>query len=279
MNNDACAASSSTKKVNANVCKLIVNWLNKTNFQQKITYIKELKDGALLFHLIGIIVMSSDQEDSVEIKSSDVGERFEIINMVVTNKFLVESGLDIVEAMGGNEIELSKLSLVILSNGVALEIKEITDAFEKVDDFELYNTFYAMCEAHKIKFPPTSIELYEKFIFMPGAKSSHRKENRRITGLAEHFSPSSPVRRKLQSSENYLTSPMQKVALFSPREKHKRKNEEEFFIEKKNLEKEIRSRDNLIYDLQFEIQEKHATIDEIKMRIEEFERRQIEFNK
>ena len=79
---------------------------------------------------------------------------------------------------------------------------------------------------------------------------------------------------------SYLLSPMQKVSLQSPREKHMRKKmEEEFFNERKKFEKEIRNRENLIYDLKHEINEKNEQMEAIKSQIENFKRKQIDFNR
>jgi hypothetical protein len=217
----------------------------------------------------------------------DAATRFEFISMVITSKFLIKSGFDVSLAEEGNEIELSKMTLIILSNGAGLEIKEVIDAFEALGkaDYELFQEFYALVEQQKLKFPPNSIESYETFLFMKfdrdrkslakgGAECNHNSM------LSDSFQTDSPAR-KLMSSEQYLLSPMSKASLSSPREKsfNRKKIEETYFNEKKRLEKEISNKDNLIYELNAEISEQRAEMEEIKKKMEESERKQVEFNK
>ena len=235
-------------------------------------------------------MMNSQQEDFKGLENfdpNDVDTRFEFINMVVSSKFLIKSGLNVSLAQEGNEIELSKLALIILSNGVALETKEIIDAFEALGkgDYELFQEFYALVEQQKLKFPPSSIDSYENYLFMKfdrdrkslangGAERNHNSM------LSDSFQTDSPAR-KLMSSEQYLLSPMSKASLSSPREKNfnRKKIEEAYFNEKKRLEKEISNKDNLIYELNAEISEQRAEMEEIKKKMEESERKQVEFNK
>ena len=60
---NACAATSYTKNVNTRVYDLILYWQKKIFFHKYIKRNDELKDGALLFHRIKIILISSYQEN------------------------------------------------------------------------------------------------------------------------------------------------------------------------------------------------------------------------
>jgi hypothetical protein len=235
-------------------------------------------------------MISSEQEDLKGLENfepKDPETRFEFVSEVIASKFFIKSGLNVSLAQEGNEIELSKMTLILLSNGAGLETKEVVDAIEALgkDDYELFQEFYALVEQQKLKFPPSNIDSYESFLFMKFdrdrkslAKGGAERNHNSI--LSDSFQTDSPAR-KLMSNEHYLLSPMSKTSLNSPREKsfNRKKIEEAYFNEKKRLEKEISNKDNLIYELNAEISEQRAEMEEIKKKMEECERKQVEFNK
>ena len=248
---------------------------------------KELKDGAFLVYLVKSMLVhakNADFREHAAIQIDDVNDRFALIHMVFMAEFLIEEGFDLNQAMLGDEIELAKISLIILSYGVSMENKEINESFEKLDKihYETMELFYSITESLKSSFPPTTINVYERFLFMPNKTTSNKRVSiveKKYASSSSKFSPESPSP-KTSTADAYLLSPMAKANLNSPRDKHLRKKvEEEFFLEKKRLEKEITNKDNLIYDLQFEIHDKKTKIDEIEIKLVEYERKQVEFNK
>lgn len=265
--------------------------INKVKFDTKIKSIKELKDGIILFHLIKAIVDNFKEEVATEFKNfvpEDSGMRFHVIAMFMKDFLLIEGDLNVIQAQEGDEIELSIFTLIIFSFGAGKETKEVVEAVEALGkaDYDLFQEFYVVVEKNKLSFPPIKIEMYEQFLFMKS--DSNRKsmlkgdsERNQSSKLGESFQGESPVR-KLSSNEYSLDSPMAKACLNSPRDKNylsRRKIEETYFNEKKRLEKEISNKENLIYELNAELSDQRSEMDEIKRRMEETERKQVEFNK
>ena len=242
----------------------------------------------MLIFLVKLILLQTKNNDFKEhaaIKITDVNDRFDLINMVLVTEFNIMGGFNLSQAMSGDEFELAKIVLIILANGVSLENKEINDSFEKLEKshYETMEAFYSITESHKAKFPPIDVKIYEEFLFLPSKYFGERSINSTPIRKHSNFVTSTPHQKNSSmcgAGASYLLSPMQKISLQSPRDKHIRKKmEEEFFNERKKLEKEIRNRENLIYDLKQEINEKNAQMEEIKVQIENFKRKQIDFNR
>ena len=137
-----------------------------------MTSFRDLKDGSMLIHLVKLILLQAKNNDFKEhasIKIADVSDRFDLINMVMVTEFNVSSGFNLGLAVHGDEVELAKVALILLANGVSLENREINDAFEKLDKShcETMEAFYAIAESHKSKFPPMCVNVYEEFLFLP----------------------------------------------------------------------------------------------------------------
>ena len=244
----------------------------------------------MLIYLVKLILLQTKTNDFKEhatIKITDINDRFDLINMVMVTEFNITDGFNLSQAIQGDELELAKIVLIILANGVSLENKEINDSFERLEKihFETMEAFYSITESHKAKFPPIDVKIYEEFLFLPSKYFGERSINSTPVRKQSNFITSTPHHKNTSSSmcgggASYLLSPMQKVSLQSPREKHMRKKmEEEFFNERKKFEKEIRNRENLIYDLKHEINEKNEQMEAIKSQIENFKRKQIDFNR
>ena len=258
-----------------------------------MTGFKELKDGSFLVYLVKLILLQAKNNDFKEhatIKIDDINDRFDLINMVMVTEFSISSGFNLTQALQGDEIELAKIALIILANGVSLENKEINESFEKLDKshYETMEAFYLITESHKSKFPPTSVSIYEEFVFLSSryfgersvnsTPSRNSKQSSFLTSTPHHNHKS--VSSSSSGGANYLLSPMGKVSIQSPREKHIRKRlEEDFFNERKKLEKELVNKDNLIYDLKYEITEHKVKLEEFSNQIENFKRQQIDFNR
>ncbi len=260
--------------------------LNNFNHDQKLTDFKELKDGSMLIYLVKLILLQAKNNDFKEhasIKITDINDRFDLINMVMVTEFNISSGFNFSQAIQGDELELAKIVLIILANGVSLENREINESFEKLEKihYETMEAFYSITESHKSKFPPIDVKIYEEFLFLPSKYFGERSISSTPSKKQPHFVTSTPHQKSCGAAgASYLLSPMQKVSLHSPREKHMRKKmEEEFFNERKKMEKEIRNRENLIYDLKHEVNEKNTQMEEIKSQIENFKRKQIDFNR
>jgi hypothetical protein len=257
-----------------------------------LTDFKELKDGSMLIYLVKLILLQAKNNDFKEhasIKITDINDRFDLINMVMVTEFNISSGFNLSQAIQGDELELAKIVLIILTNGVSLENREINESFEKLEKihYETMEAFYSITESHKSKFPPIDVKIYEEFLFLTNKYFGERSINSTPSKKQSHFVTSTPHQKSSMCSgaagggaASYLLSPMQKVSLHSPREKHMRKKmEEEFFNERKKMEKEIRNRENLIYDLKHEVNDKNAQMEDIKSQIENFKRKQIDFNR
>jgi hypothetical protein len=321
MDNEVCckAASKKSNRLNHGVYKLLVNWLNKIEYSakiDKITGLKELKEGSFLFYLVRLCMLNSNnkqsqaERDAIEAQTSQIRDQstyFEIIDMVYREKFLITTGLDLQLAQQGNEIELAKLSIIVLANGVALEVNEILQPFDQLDkaNFDVFNMLYVICDKKKAKFPPNEIHIYELFLFQANNNNnnnrnslsggdasnfsmtnSYSNNNNNSNNNTNHqinndnFSPDSPVR-KNSSSENML-SPFSRTSLNSPshhQRQLRKRLEEEFFREKKKLQKEIVQRDDQVYELNVELEENKMQLDAVLSRIVEFERRLVDFNK
>lgn len=80
------------------------------------------------------------------------------------------------------------------------------------------------------------------------------------------FEEGSNVSRNLldgaSNAANFLLSPMRRASINSPRHKMSTKSEEEFHIEKKQLEKQLQDKDLVIYDQQALLLEKDEKLKE-----------------
>ena len=250
---------------------------------------RELKDGSFLIYLVKLILLqakNSDFKEHASIKIDDINDRFDLINMVLVTEFHISTGFCLTQAVHGDEIELAKLALIILANGVALENREINEAFEKLDKshYETMEAFYSITESQKSKFPPTSVSIYEEFVFLPSRYFGERSLNNPSTpsraSAKQHASFITSTPHNHRQTSSYVLSPVQKVGVQSPREKLLRKKmEEDFYAERKKFEKELANKDNLIYDLKYEISEHKSKLDECVNQIETLKRRQVDFNK
>lgn len=96
--------------------------------------------------------------------------------------------------------------------------------------------------------PPRTIKIYEEFLI----SSNH---TRRSISKDFHSGSTAPshatVSRSfsITSAANFLLSPLSKASLNSPKEKQRRKTEEDHHNEKKQLERQLNAKDMTIEDL------------------------------
>jgi septal ring factor EnvC (AmiA/AmiB activator) len=171
-------------------------------------------------------------------------------------------------ASQGDEFELGKIALIILSNGVALENKKIIESCENLDLklYEIITDFYSILEREKSKFPPTSVALYEERLLI---YNTNRK-------LMELNGTSSQIESWENTVSHFSCSPCPSYSTFI-RDK-KRKNfeldedkERDQYFKMRSLEKDLLKKEILIFDLEDEVKEKQQKIDELSKKIREYE--------
>ena len=136
----------------------------------KITSLESLSNGALFVYLINLILRKTAKEAACKIE--DAENPFALIKPIIETEFRIQTGIEYKLAQDGDEHELAKISLILLSNGVALDNEHVIKACEKLstDQYEIMTDFYTIAERNKSKFPPVSAHVYELFL-----KSSQRQ--------------------------------------------------------------------------------------------------------
>jgi len=213
--------------------------------------------------------MNSEDNDIYPKSINDsISNRYDLIKTVIETRFSINEGINYMNASQGDEFELGKIALIILSNGVALENKKIIESCENLDLklYEIITDFYSILEREKSKFPPTSVALYEERLLI---YNTNRK-------LMELNGTSSQIESWENTVSHFSCSPCPSYSTFI-RDK-KRKNfeldedkERDQYFKMRSLEKDLLKKEILIFDLEDEVKEKQQKIDELSKKIREYE--------
>jgi len=271
--------------------------------ESKINSIDELKDGKLFFVLIHLIFNKTNhlytihEEDNTDNNASN--DYFTSIKLVIEEKFLIRNGIDYEKARCGNVIELSKICLVILSNGIGFENESIIKSCERLnlELYEIMTNFYFIAEKNKSKFPPNSIELYEKLLLeknvtslndqpMPTLASSSKSSY----SSSASFSSTINCRITNLSNEIYSFNDYEDdEAIYSSLKDGIRgggggggmgnaRLEEGNFLEKRNYENKLHKKDVYIYELELELDERQEKINFLIKTLNELKRQRTKLN-
>ena len=218
-----------------------------------ISSIELLKDGRLFSSLVNMIL--SKGNDLYTIHEDD--NFFPSIKLAI-EKFHIHVGIDYDKAQHGNEFELAKISLVILSNGIAVENECIIKSCERLnlDLYEIMTNFYSIVEKNKSKFPPHSIDLYEKLLM---DKNMIFCSNPFSTSSSSSLS--SAYNCKISSLPHDMYSFNDDEAIYSSiKLSSDVLREENSFLEKRNFENKLHQKDIIICQLENELDEKQDKI-------------------
>jgi hypothetical protein len=266
--------------------------------ESKINSIDELKDGKLFFVLIHLILNKTNhlytihEEDITD--CSTTYDYFTSIKLVIEEKFFIRNGIDYEKARCGNVIELSKICLIILSNGIGLENESIIKSCERLnlELYEIMTNFYFIAEKNKSKFPPNSIELYEKLLLEKNVTSLNDQPMPSFASSSNSSSASfsSTINCRITNLSNEIYSfndDEDDEAIYSSLKDGIRgggggmgnmRLEESNFLEKRNYENKLHKKDVYIYELELELDERQQKINFLIKTLNELKRQRTQLN-
>lgn len=214
-------------------------------------------------------------------EEADSDNYFTPIKQTLEEKFGIKNGINYEKARRGDHIELTKMCLVILSNGIAVENEFIIRSCEKLDLdlYEIMTNFYNIAEKNKSRFPPNTIELYEQILFEKANTSSSSSS----LSLSSSFNCKINISNEIYSINNDEDDDAiySSLKLEEPTDKgsdYHENQEEIFFLEKRNLENKIHKKDTYIYELEIELEERQQKINCLIKSLDDLKRMRTRLN-
>ena len=200
--------------------------------------------------------------------NDSISNRYDLIKTVIETRFSINEGVNYIAASQGDEFELGKIALIILSNGIALDNKKVIESCENLDLnlYEIITDFYSILEREKSKFPPTSVALYEErlLIYNTNKKLSDLNATSSQTEIWDNtvnYFPCSPC----PSYSTYVRD-VKRKKIELDEDKDRDQN-----CRVRSLEKELLKKEILIFDLEDEVKEKQEKIEELCKKIKDYE--------